>query len=51
METTPTTKNPDDALTLETFSGEAHTTAWQLVDVGRYMPRRIRGSMRGRELG
>ncbi len=29
----------------------AETTAWELVDVGRYMPRRIRGSFRGRELG
>jgi hypothetical protein len=26
-------------------------SAWELVDVGRYMPRRIRGSYRGRELG
>jgi hypothetical protein len=25
--------------------------AWERVDVGRYMPRRIRGSLRGRELG
>jgi hypothetical protein len=25
--------------------------AWELVDTGRYMPRRIRGSCRGRELG
>jgi hypothetical protein len=25
--------------------------AWEEVDVGRYMPRRIRGSYRGRELG
>jgi hypothetical protein len=24
---------------------------WELVDVGRYMPRRIRGSLLGRELG
>ncbi len=29
------------------------TTAWELIDpdVGRYMPRRIRGSFRGRALG
>ena len=28
-------------------------TAWELIDaeVGRYMPRRIRGSFRGRALG
>jgi len=25
--------------------------AWELVDIGRYRPRRIRGSFRGRELG
>jgi hypothetical protein len=25
--------------------------AWELVEAGRYMPRRIRGSYRGRELG
>jgi hypothetical protein len=24
---------------------------WELVDTGRYRPRRIRGSYRGRELG
>ncbi len=24
---------------------------WELIDKGRYMPRRIRGSFRGRELG
>jgi hypothetical protein len=25
--------------------------AWELIDVGRYRPRRIRGSCLGRELG
>ena len=25
--------------------------AWEMVEAGRYMPRRIRGSFRGRELG
>lgn len=25
--------------------------AWELIDVGRYRPRRIRGSYLGRELG
>jgi hypothetical protein len=24
---------------------------WELIDIGRYRPRRIRGSLRGRELG
>jgi len=34
--------------------GEAETgefQAWERIDTGRYMPRRIRGSFRGRELG
>jgi hypothetical protein len=25
--------------------------AWEMIGPGRYMPRRIRGSFRGRELG
>jgi hypothetical protein len=25
--------------------------AWEQIETGRYMPRRIRGSCRGRELG
>ena len=25
--------------------------AWEEIEIGRYMPRRIRGSFRGRELG
>ena len=25
--------------------------AWEMIEPGRYMPRRIRGSCRGRELG
>jgi hypothetical protein len=25
--------------------------AWELIEAGRYMPRRIRGSFPGRELG
>jgi hypothetical protein len=29
----------------------AEFAAWEEVDAGRYMPRRIRGSFRGRELG
>ena len=31
--------------------GEDKSVAWELLDTGRYMPRRIRGSFRGRELG
>lgn len=40
----PTADFPVDELT-----GDA--TAWELIDHGRYMPRRIRGSCHGRELG
>jgi hypothetical protein len=25
--------------------------AWEMIEAGRYRPRRIRGSLRGRELG
>jgi hypothetical protein len=28
-----------------------HAPPWEMVGHGRYMPRRIRGSLRGRELG
>jgi hypothetical protein len=36
------------------FLGEAgaeQSVAWEQVEHGRYMPRRVRGSFRGRELG
>jgi len=39
---------------IENIEGEkspAAATAWELVEAGRYRPRRIRGSCRGRELG
>jgi hypothetical protein len=29
----------------------ADAVAWEMIEAGRYMPRRIRGSFRGRELG
>jgi hypothetical protein len=32
-------------------TGTEHVRPWELIDVGRYQPRRIRGSFRGRELG
>ena len=39
-----TSRHPDD--------DPADTTLpWELIDVGRYQPRRIRGSCRGRVLG
>ena len=30
---------------------EAGIAAWEMIEAGRYMPRRIRGSFPGRELG
>ena len=38
-------------LLAEPESGADEHPAWELVEAGRYMPRRIRGSYRGRELG
>jgi hypothetical protein len=34
-----------------TASAPERAPAWELVDAGRYRPRRIRGSFPGRELG
>jgi hypothetical protein len=31
--------------------GAEQPMAWEQVEPGRYMPRRVRGSFRGRELG
>ena len=43
---------PDGTLVPSAIDGDAENVpAWQLVEAGRYMPRRIRGSCRGRELG
>jgi hypothetical protein len=36
------------------FTGEAgqgEVSAWEEIDTGRYMPRRIKGSCKGRALG
>jgi hypothetical protein len=51
------TQSRGDADELESgphFAEEANAEqhqAWEEIDVGRYMPRRIRGSCRGRALG
>jgi hypothetical protein len=48
---TPTEPREDEVPPhLPELEGEA-PQAWELVDLGRYRPRRIRGSFRGRELG
>jgi len=45
----PETKRDEELIAQ--LSTESEGGAWQLIDAGRYMPRRIRGSFRGRELG
>lgn len=35
----------------ETLAAEGEVTAWEEIAEGRFMPRRIRGSCRGRSLG
>ena len=32
-------------------AGKQAVAAWEMIEAGRYMPRRIRGSFPGRELG
>jgi hypothetical protein len=47
-----TIEKNDDADQQQSAGAEAAAApAWELVDTGRYRPRRIRGSCRGRELG
>jgi hypothetical protein len=48
------TANEVETATAGQFSGEAgldDTAAWEEVSNGRYMPRRIKGSCKGRALG
>ena len=43
-----------ERVTADQFTGEAgpgETPAWEEVAAGRYMPRRIKGSCKGRALG
>jgi hypothetical protein len=35
----------------DTIAEETTVPAWEMIEAGRYMPRRIRGSFPGRELG
>lgn len=44
---------PDAAHTepMPSPSQPGEPAAWEQIETGRYMPRRIRGSYRGRELG
>ena len=46
-------RSPEQALAAQ-FTHEAETgevQAWEEIDAGRYMPRRIKGSCKGRALG
>ena len=36
---------------LQEPAADARVTAWEMIEAGRYMPRRTRGSFPGRELG
>jgi hypothetical protein len=44
-------KNPSGAILQSLPEAEGASNAWEEIESGRYMPRRIRGSLRGRELG
>jgi hypothetical protein len=41
-------ESPDER---QTPTAETQVQAWEQLEAGRYMPRRIRGSYRGRDLG
>ncbi len=41
----------DEQFTVDRGTETENVSAWELVDAGRYMPRRVRGSFRGRALG
>ncbi len=50
------TEKPQDvaqatAAQFDAESAPAEVRAWEQVDTGRYMPRRIKGSCKGRALG
>jgi hypothetical protein len=51
--TTDRTHVPNEGTSLPRALPETAQTdvAWEMIEAGRYRPRRIRGSFRGRELG
>jgi hypothetical protein len=54
MESAPDRREAKSALETAHFVDDAGTDAgpaWEEIDTGRFMPRRIRGSYRGRALG
>ena len=46
-----TTHHNDDAQEQASDQPADEVRAWEEIDTGRYMPRRIRGSYKGRALG
>jgi len=53
MRTAETTGEPEESSIIRILPQAAgeNPPAWEQIEAGRYMPRRIRGSYRGRELG
>jgi hypothetical protein len=54
MESTPNHREGQNAAAAPHFTDEAATEpvpAWEEIATGRFMPRRIRGSNKGRALG
>lgn len=48
----PTSASPHfDASDLVSGDAPAETAAWEEIEPGRFMPRRVRGSCHGRALG
>ena len=46
-----TEARPEDIPPVSAETESDNGPAWEMIDTGRYRPRRIRGSYRGRELG
>lgn len=52
LEPTPNVNGPDSPhFTLDAESSDVRIAAWEEVETGRFMPRRVRGSCQGRALG
>ncbi len=44
-------KAPENIADAADLPGDEQVPAWEQIETGRYMPRRVRGSCHGRELG
>jgi hypothetical protein len=51
MSTPETIRKKEKAANFGVLPDTDHVAPWEMIEAGRYMPRRIRGSYRGRELG